>query len=129
MTVTDWTVVAAGVALIGWINWYFFLTRPAVVRAEVKGGVQTVPIVVEGGYQPADIRVTAGKPVRLLFERRDTSPCSEEVVLSGFGMKRYLPADRTTAVEFVPAAAGSFEFTCGMSMLRGRITVVPAEGR
>jgi len=86
-------------------------------------------VVVAGGYEPADIRVTAGTPVRLLFERRDTSSCSEEVVLPDFGVKRFLPANRTTPVEFVPTTPGTFEFTCGMSMLRGRITVLPREGR
>lgn len=129
MTPTDWTVIAAGLTLIGLINWYFFLARPAAVTAATEGGVQAVPVVVIGGYQPAEIRVTAGTPVRLLFDRRETSPCSEEVVLPDFGTKRYLPANRVTPVEFLPTTPGSFEFTCGMSMLRGRITVTPAEPR
>ena len=127
MTIADWTVVAVGLAVIGWINWYFFLARPRAVSAVRTGGVQEVRVVVEGGYQPSDIRVTAGTPVRLLFDRRETSPCSEEVVLPDFGIKRFLPARRTTAVEFTPAAPGAFEFTCGMGMLRGRLTVEPAE--
>ena len=88
-----------------------------------------VTVLVDGGYQPSDIRVTAGTPVRLLFNRRDTSSCSEEVVLPDFGMKRFLPANRTTLVEFVPTRAGTFEFTCGMGMLRGRITVTSPEGQ
>jgi len=129
MTAADWTVVAAGIALIGWINWYFFLARPRAVAAGLAGGVQEVRVVVEGGYQPADIRVSAGTPVRLLFDRRETSPCSEEVVLSDFGIKRFLPTGQTTAVEFVPTKPGRFEFTCGMSMLRGRITVDAAGAR
>ena len=127
MTTADWTVVAAGLTVIGWINWYFFLARPRAVSAITTGGVQEVRVVVDGGYQPADVRVTAGTPVRLLFDRRETSPCSEEVVLPDFGIKRYLPGRRTTAVEFTPAQSGAFDFTCGMGMLRGRLTVVPAE--
>ena len=125
----DWTVVTLGVLLIGWINWYFFLARPAAVVAVAFGGVQAVRVIVDGGHQPADIRVSAGSPVRLLFDRRETSSCSEEVVIPDFGMKRYLPAHRTTAVEFTPTTPGAFEFTCGMSMLRGRITVTAPEGR
>ena len=129
MTIADWTVVTVGTAVIGWINWYFFLARPRAVSATTTGGVQEVRVVVEGGYQPSDIRVTAGTPVRLLFERRETSPCSEEVELPDFGIRRFLPARRTTAVEFTPTAPGAFGFTCGMSMLRGRITVDAAEAR
>lgn len=129
MTLTDWTVIAGGLALIGLINWYFFLARRPTATAEMDAGRQAVQIVVEGGYQPADIRVMAGTPVRLLFDRRETAPCSEEVVLPDFGMKRYLSPKRITPVEFTPATPGTFEFTCGMSMLRGRITVTPAEAR
>lgn len=129
MNALDWVVVAAGLATIAWINWYFFLARREVVDAVATNGVQQVPVVVQGGYQPADLRVRAGAPVRLLFERRETSSCSEEVVVPDLGIKRFLPAGRTTAVDFVPPRPGTFEFTCGMGMLRGRITVEPAETR
>ena len=44
-------------------------------------------------------------------------------MLPEFGIRRFLPAHEKTAVEFTPARAGSFDFTCGMSMLRGRLTV------
>jgi plastocyanin domain-containing protein len=123
----DWTVATLGILLVGWINWYFFLARPAAFQSVASGGVQTVPVVVEGGYQPADIRVAAGTPVRLVFDRRETSPCSEEVVMPDFGMKHYLPAHRTTVMEFTPTEPGTFVFSCGMSMLRGRITVTSSK--
>jgi plastocyanin domain-containing protein len=126
--VADWIVVVGGVVLIGWINWYFFLARPKAVTGGATGA-QSVPVTVAGGYHVDDIRVAAGTPVRLLFDRRETAPCSAEVVLPDFGMKRYLPVDRTTAVEFTPTTPGTFEFTCGMRMLRGRITVTPPETR
>jgi Cu+-exporting ATPase len=70
-----------------------------------------------------------GTPVRLVFDRRETSPCSEEVVLPDFGMKHYLPAHRPIVVEFTPTEAGTFGFSCGMNMLRGRITVTPGKER
>jgi hypothetical protein len=36
MTALDWTVIAGGVAAIGWVNWYFFLAgrRPDPARPE-----------------------------------------------------------------------------------------------
>ena len=78
-------------------------------------------MVVRGGYEPATIRVRAGAPVRLLFDRQETSGCSEEVVFGDFGIRRFLPAHQTTAVDVTPASPGTYEFTCGMSMLRGRL--------
>lgn len=129
MTPSEWLVLGAGIGAISWINWYFFVAGRTAVTAAPNHGVQEARIVVQGGYQPADIRVRAGEPVRLLFDRRETSSCSDEVVVPDFGVKRFLTPNATTVVEFTPAEPGTFEFTCGMGMLRGRISVVPQEGR
>lgn len=125
MTSIEWLVAAGGLATIAWINWYFFLAeRLSAVAVAGASGVQEVPIAVHGGYDPADVRVQKGVPVRLIFDRQETSSCSEEIVIPQFGIRKFLPAFQKTSVEFTPDAAGSYEFTCGMSMLRGRLTVV-----
>ena len=82
-------------------------------------------VEVKGGYTPAVIRVRAGAPVRLDFHRDETNPCTEEVVMPDFGIRTYLPAHRTTPVSSTPAA-GTYEFTCGMGMVRGTIIAEPA---
>jgi len=115
-------VVAAGAGAIAWIYWYFFRAEGAVGTATATGaGPQTTTILVRGGYEPASIRVKAGAPVRLVFDRRETNPCSEEIVFPDFGIRRFLPANEKTAVEFTPARPGTYEFSCGMSMLRGKV--------
>jgi plastocyanin domain-containing protein len=115
-------VTLLGVAAIAWVNWYFFVAgrSAAVVAIAGEGGVQRVHVEVKGGYVPAVIRVRAGAPVRLDFHRDETNPCTEEVVIPDFGIRTYLPAHRTTPVSFTPAA-GTYEFTCGMGMVRGTI--------
>ena len=123
MTPQDWIVVLAGAAAIAWVNWYFFLARRSAATATETGGVQEVTIAVQGGYDPAEVKVRKGSPVRLVFDRRETSSCSEEVVIPDFGIRRFLPAFQKTAVELTPEKAGVYEFTCGMSMLRGRLVV------
>lgn len=129
MSATDWMVIVAGLGLIGWVNWYFFVApRHAEAVAATAGsgsGPAEVRIVVRGGYEPATVRVPAGKPVRLVFDRQDTSPCSEEVVFPDFGIRKFLPTDRPTTVEITPPTPGRYEFTCGMSMLHGAVV---AEG-
>lgn len=127
MTPDELLVIVAGLATIAWINWYFFLAERRTAQAVVAGGgVQEVTITVAGGYEPAAVQVRAGQPVRLVFDRQETSGCSEEVVVPAFGIRRFLAPFQRTAVEFTPAAPGTYEFTCGMSMLRGRITAVDA---
>jgi plastocyanin domain-containing protein len=124
MSLADWIVIAAGVAAIAWVNWWFFLARrPAATAQAGAGGVQEVTIAVQGGYSPAEVRVHKGTPVRLVFDRQETSGCSEEVVLPDFGIRKFLPAFQKTVVELTPQRAGTFEFTCGMSMLHGRLIV------
>lgn len=124
MTPIDWAVVSGGLLTIAWINWYFFVAARSTATAVAgDGGVQEVTIQVRGGYDPADVRVRKGAPVRLVFDRQETSGCSEEVVLPEFGIRRFLPAHQKTVVEFTPGKAGTYGFTCGMSMLRGQITV------
>ena len=129
MSSTDWLVILAAAAAIGWVNWYFFVAprrAVAAVAAPSTGvGPAEVRIVVRGGYEPATVRVPAGRPVRLVFERQETSGCSEEVVFPDFGIRKFLPTGQPTAVEITPPTPGRYEFTCGMSMLHGAVV---AEG-
>ncbi|GLC25164.1 cupredoxin domain-containing protein [Roseisolibacter agri] len=127
MTTVDWLVLAGGAAGIAWVNWYFFLAQRTAAVATVASGAtaagapQEATIAVHGGYTPAVVRVKAGRPVRLTFDRQETSSCSEEVVFGDFGVRRFLPAHQRTVVEVTPPAAGTYEFTCGMGMLRGKL--------
>jgi plastocyanin domain-containing protein len=123
MTGSEWLVVVAGVTAIAWINWYFFLAQRSAAAPAVAagGGTPEVTITVDGGYSPAAVRVPAGRPVRLVFDRRDTGGCSEEVVFPDFGIRKFLPSGQKTTIELTPPAAGKYTFTCGMSMLRGTL--------
>lgn len=122
---TDWLVIVAGLIAIGWVNWYFFVAGrtggAAVSSVPPTGGPQEQIIVVDGGYSPAVVRVKAGRPVRLVFDRRDSGSCSEEVVFPEFGVRRFLPTGKRTVVEVTPPKAGRYDFTCGMSMLHGAL--------
>ncbi len=124
MSGIEWMVVLAGLAAIAWVNWYFFLSHgPAAQAAAGAGGVQEVIISVLGGYSPSQVRVKKGTPVRLVFDRQETSSCSEEIVIPEFGIRRFLPAFQKTAVEIRPERAGTYDFACGMSMLHGKLIV------
>jgi plastocyanin domain-containing protein len=122
MSTAQVAVTVLGAAVIGWINWYFFVAGRTAVAASTdrRTGAQRIRIEVKGGYAPAVIRVRAGAPVRLEFHRDETNPCTEEVVLPDFGIRTFLPAHRTTAVSFTPAE-GTYEFACGMGMVHGTI--------
>lgn len=119
-------VLTGGIALSVGIVWYFFGPKKRTAASVSSGGTQEVNIKVKGAYSPDVIVVKRGAPVRLNFYRDETSSCSEEVVLSDFGIARKLPAFQTTSIEFTPDKTGEFGFTCGMNMLHGKLIVEPA---
>ncbi len=128
----SWLVLAAGIAAIAWVNWYFFFAGrvsgakvpPDAGTVSINGETAEVTIVVEGGYSPSTIHLQAGQKARMIFDRRENSSCSEEVVIPALQVKRFLPAFEKTALDITaPATAGTYPFTCGMGMLKGRIIV------
>ena len=124
MTPDQILVTIGGLAVVGFIPWFFWFKRTVGVSASlVSDGYQEQMILVKGGYTPDTIRVAAGRPVRLLFRREETAACSEQVVLPDFGKSAPLPTGAVVPIEFMAGDPGEYEFTCQMGMLRGRIIV------
>jgi plastocyanin domain-containing protein len=87
-----------------------------------------VSVRVRGGYQPDTIRAEAGVPLRLVFRREESSPCSEQVVFPALGKSAMLPQGERVAVELLVDDPGEYEFTCAMGMLHGTLVVGPRGG-
>ena len=122
MDLSQIIVTIFGAALVAAVLIFFFGPR-ARTAASIESGVQELNIVVRGGYSPDVITARRGRPLRLKFDRQETDSCSEVVVFPDFGIRRELPAFRQTSVELVPEVPGEYVFTCGMSMLRGKLIV------
>lgn len=121
-----WTkaaVTGVGISLIGLELWWFLWGKPKSREASVTDGVQDITVTVNGGYAPNQLVVTVNKPVRIHFHRTDPSRCLEEVRLPDFRIVKALPLNQTTTVEFTPTRTGTYEFTCGMNMVRGMVKV------
>lgn len=118
MTPDRIVAIGVGAALIVALVVFFFGKRRA-----VAAGSQ-ITIVVDGGYAPDLIVARQGVPLTLLFDRRDTGPCTDEIVLPDFRIRRSLPPGTTTAIAITPEHPGDFPFSCGMNMLHGTIRVV-----
>src|SRR5688572_23595729 len=118
MTSTDLLVVVAALAGIALVNWYFFVagrSAPVAARAASSsaGAIPEVVITVDGGYSPNVVQAKVGQPIRFVFDRKDDSSCSEEIVMPEFGVRRFLPTGTRTAIEVTPTKAGRHQFTCG----------------
>ena len=111
-------VSIAGIIGIIFTAWYFFGKKEEVFEAE-----NSVDILVKGGYNPSTIQVKDGKKTTLNFLRTDENSCLEEVILSEFKIKRFLPLNKTVSIEIKPNKIGTFDFSCGMGMFHGKLIV------
>lgn len=110
-----------GFGLIILVAWYFWFSKKKGVAALTAGKTQEALITVKGGYTPDVIIVKAGRPVRLTFLRKESSPCSERVVFKDFEVSKMLPQGRKVPVELTPEKPGEYPFSCQMGMYRGRL--------
>lgn len=109
----------AGLVLIGFIVWWFWLSKPRAARVATAGPVE---VVVENGvYTPPVIEVPAGRAVTLRFLRKDPSPCAEQVRFDDLGIAAELPVGKPRDVTVLPGKPGEYEFTCQMRMYRGTL--------
>ncbi len=125
MNPSDIAVVAADVVVAGGLGWWFFGPKKT-AEATLARGVQEVRVTVHGGYSPNRIRVRAGTPVRITFDRQESGDCTSRVVFPDFGAGADLPAFAQTPVELIPKSPSEYGFACGMNMIHGVLVVEEA---
>lgn len=93
--------------------------------ATVENGIQTADVTVgPRGFEPSTVTLKAGLPARLTFTRTVENTCATQVQIPAFDVgKTDLPLDEPVRVEFTPAEAGSYAFSCGMNMMKGTLNV------
>lgn len=117
-------VLVIGLALIGFITWWFFGKHEAAAgTASVAGNVQRIDIDVNGGYSPETVVLKQGVPAVLNFTRQDPSSCLDRVVFPDFGVNRALPKGETEAIKIDTGKAGEYEWACGMDMFHGKLII------
>lgn len=117
-------VVVTSTGLIAAMVWWFFgQSNSEATTATGDGALQTVQIVVDGGYTPRTVRLRRGVPAKLVFLRQDPSGCLEEVVMPDFGVSEKLPVNSSHEIIIKPDIVGEFKYTCGMQMFSGTVVV------
>lgn len=119
MSIDRLLVAIFGVIGIAFTYWFFLMKKEEVVSV-----TDSIDIIVEGGYTPNTISIPQGKTTKINFIRKDPSNCLEEVVLSGFKIRKFLPLNKKVTIEITPKKAGEFAFECGMNMFHGKIKVI-----
>ncbi|MEK7097057.1 MAG: cupredoxin domain-containing protein [Patescibacteria group bacterium] len=107
-----------GLLSIIFTYWFFFMKKINIVQAE-----GTINILVDGGYKPEKISIPYGKTTKLIFYRKDSSACLEEIVIADFKVRKFLPLNEKTEIAINPTKKGEFDFSCGMGMFHGKLIV------
>ena len=94
---------------------------PAVTgAAKVEGGVQKIAVDASQGYNPNTIQLKAGIPTEITFSK--SSGCTGVVQSAQLGFSEDLSSGPKT-VKLKGLAPGTYNFACGMNMVRGTIVV------
>lgn len=111
------------IALIAFILFWFFKKPENLDKSPAKNGYQEIRVEVMGGYTPELIVLKKSVPARIVFDRKDPSPCLDQIVFPDFGVHANLPMGEEYVVEITPEQAGEFGFACGMNMMHGKMIV------
>ena len=102
--------------------------RPSAPSSKAAARSSTSPCA--GGYSPNLVRIDAGKPVRLPFDRQESSDCSARVVFPDLRTSASLAAFGTATLDLDIPEPGECSWACGMNMLHGTlIAEAPADSR
>ena len=111
----------AGLILMALVVWWFWLSHR---KTAAQAATREATIVVEDGvYSPAAIRAEAGQSLTLHFDRRDPSPCAEQVIFQGLDTSEFLDTEKITTLTLNNLPAGRYRFTCQMQMYQGTLIV------
>lgn len=111
------------IALIAFILFWFSKSLKNLDKRPSKKGLPRDSVEVMGGYTPELIILKKSVPARIVFDRKDPSPCLDQIVFPDFGVHADLPMGEEYVVEITPEQAGEYGFSCGMNMMHGKMIV------
>ena len=111
-------VTLASILGIAFTYWFFLGKKEKEIQVS-----DSVDIVVNGGYTPEAISIPKNRTTKINFIRKDSNSCLEEVILSDFKIKKYLPLNQKITIELTPKKTGKFTYSCAMNMYHGKIIV------
>jgi sulfite exporter TauE/SafE/plastocyanin domain-containing protein/copper chaperone CopZ len=93
------------------------------IKATIIDGVQYVNMTADySGYNPSEIYVQKGLPVKWVVDGKELSGCNNTIVIPDLNIQQKLQSGLNT-IEFTPEDK-DLAFSCWMGMIRGMIKVV-----
>lgn len=89
----------------------------------VAGDEQVVRMAVEySGFNPSTIRVKQGILVKWIIDGKQVTGCTNRIVSKDFDINKPLVKGENIVI-FTPTQKGTYQFSCWMGMVRGKIIV------
>lgn len=93
--------------------------------ATITNGAQTLTINANtGSYSPKNIEATSGVPTTLVVKTSGTQGCIRSMVFPSLGITKTLPTSGETRIDLGTLQPGRLDYTCGMGMYSGMITIL-----
>ena len=79
--------------------------------------------VTERGFEPADVKVPAGKAVTLVMTRKTDQTCAKEVLFPSLNQRYPLPLNQAVRIDLPASQKGTLSYQCGEKMIGGQVVV------
>lgn len=95
----------------------------AIAAGTPKAPKEVVLTVTTEGFQPEEIKVKKGEPLRLVITRKTDKTCAKDIIIKDLGIKKALPLNEAVTVDLTPTKDGRLRYACKMDMITGVIVV------
>ena len=79
--------------------------------------------VTGNGFEPAEVKIPAGKTITLVMTRTTDQTCAKEVEFAILNQRYPLPLNQPVTISLPASQKGVLSYQCGMHMLSGRVVV------
>ncbi len=117
----------SGIALTGVPVDALFKNTPSAATdtaPTMVGSLQTIAMAVSpSGYEPSQLTIKAGAPVRWNIDATKAAGCTSSLVVPSLGIKKSLQLGMNEIDFTAPSKPGLVAFSCSMGMIRGSFNV------
>jgi plastocyanin domain-containing protein len=92
--------------------------------AQKTGSGEIVMSVTEKGFEPDQLTVQRGTPVKLLITRKTDQTCAKQIVVDEYAVRADLPLNVAVHVAFTPTKSGTLRYGCAMDKMVGGVLTV-----
>ncbi|MDP3504561.1 MAG: cupredoxin domain-containing protein [Myxococcales bacterium] len=80
--------------------------------------------VTDDGFQPGNVTLKKGEPVKFIVTRVTDATCATELLIADTDIKAELPLNKPVEIAWTPTKAGQVKFGCAMDMMVGGMLLV-----